>query len=235
MNIICFDLDDTLFPELEYLKSAYWEIVLFALKRRGEINSSFNITANEGYETMLNAFYNGKNAFEQLNKAFGLDIPLKTYLDIYRNHKPKRQHNEKLTFLLSSLSQEDNILGIISDGRSVQQRNKIAALDIEHFFAKENIIISEEFGSQKPAEKNYSNFMERYPDTERFIYVGDNTEKDFIAPNKLGWLTVGLLDKGGNIHKQRTDLPIDFLPKVWIKELREISSLIFPEADTKVL
>ena len=109
------------------------------------------------------------------------------------------------------------------------------ALDIEHFFAKENIIISEEFGSQKPAEKNYSNFMERYPDTERFIYVGDNTEKDFIAPNKLGWLTVGLLDKGGNIHKQRTDLPIDFLPKVWIKELREISSLIFPEADTKVL
>lgn len=225
MRVICFDLDDTLFAEMDYLQSAYREIALFASKRQSANTFSQNITAEDGFKIMLQAFNNGENAFEKLNRAFNLDLTLKTYLNIYRSHKPKLQSDEKLISLFTLLRQSDNILGLISDGRSLQQRNKIEALGIEQFFAKEDIIISEEFGSEKPDERNYRYFMYRYPNAMIFVYVGDNTQKDFITPNKLGWLTVGLLDQGRNIHKQRTDLPKEFLPQVWISDLQVLSNL----------
>lgn len=224
MRVICFDLDDTLFAEIDYLQSAYREIALFASKRQYASTFFQKNTADDGFKIMLRASINGENAFEQLNRAFGLDLPLKTYLNIYRNHKPQLQSDEKLISLLTLLRRSDNVLGLISDGRSVQQRNKIAALGIERFFVREDIIILEEFGSEKPDERNYRYFMYRYPDAKSFIYVGDNTQKDFITPNKLGWVTVGLSDRGRNIHKQKTDLPKEFLPQVWISNLQALSN-----------
>ena len=34
------------------------------------------------------------------------------------------------------------------------------------------------------------------------VYIGDNPEKDFIAPNKLGFMTVQLVTAGG-VHKAK--------------------------------
>lgn len=112
-------------------------------------------------------------------------------------------------------------LGIISDGRSLQQRNKINALGLPQYFDGRNIIISEVFGHQKPDPAAYRFFMEAYP-AEAYVYVGDNTKKDFLAPNRLGWETVCLLDDGTNIHPQDFSLEKDFLPKRCIRRLSEM-------------
>ena len=34
---------------------------------------------------------------------------------------------------------------------------------------------------------------------DRFVYVGDNPAKDFVAPNAMGWTTVQIVRDGG-IH-----------------------------------
>jgi putative hydrolase of the HAD superfamily len=93
-------------------------------------------------------------------------------------------------------------MGIITDGRSITQRNKLKALGIERYFS--DIIISEEFGSGKPNGNNYVFFEDKYPGYS-FYYMGDNTSKDFIIPQKLGWRMVCLRDNGNNIHKQSFD------------------------------
>lgn len=224
MKVICFDLDDTLFKERLYLFSAYREIVAYAVSK---ISFPTETTLPESaYEVMVDTYERGKNAFEALNTLLGLQVLTSDYLQLYRNHVPDIQLPTATEELLWTLLKQGHVLGLITDGRSIQQRHKIEALGLERFFLPENIVISEEFGSEKPSEINYRYFLNRYPEAENFLYVGDNPKKDFVTPNRLGWLTVGLKDNGENIHSQSMDFLNEFLPKYWISELKQLLKLI---------
>ena len=223
MRVICFDLDDTLYKEIDYLKSAYMEIAEFAAGQCTGCSESVNILAIKAYNRMLDAYCEGLNAFEELNRFLGLEQPLGDYLYIYRHHKPKIALSEDVVKTLDAWKAEGIRLGLITDGRSVQQRNKIEALGLGRWIENEDVVISEEFGSEKPAFANYEYVMNRYPECHDFICVGDNLKKDFIAPNALGWMTVCLKDDGQNIHRQRVDdIKEGMLPKRWIKTLLEL-------------
>jgi putative hydrolase of the HAD superfamily len=54
--------------------------------------------------------------------------------------------------LLTELKSSGHVLGLLTDGRSRTQRNKIRALGVEKWI--DEIVISEEFGSAKPNERN---------------------------------------------------------------------------------
>lgn len=202
MRVICFDLDDTLYKEIDYLKSAYREIAEYAAGQCTGCSDSVNILAIKAYNRMLDAYREGQNAFEELNLFLGLVLPVSDYLYIYRNHKPKIALPEDAVRTLDALKAEGVRLGLITDGRSIQQRNKIEALGLSGWIDEKDMVISEEFGSEKPALANYEYFMKRYPKCHDFTYVGDNLNKDFIAPNSLGWMTICLRDDGRNIHRQ---------------------------------
>lgn len=202
MKVVCFDLDDTLYKEIDYLKSAYREIAAYAAEYCHGCSDSPMIFAAKAYDAMLAAYQNGENAFECLNRFLGLKLPISDYLQIYRNHKPRISLSEDVVQTLDTLKADGCIIGLITDGRSVQQCDKIEALGLSRWIANEDIVISEEFGSEKPSPANYEYFMNRYPKCRDFTYVGDNLQKDFIAPSALGWTTVCLLDDGRNVHKQ---------------------------------
>jgi putative hydrolase of the HAD superfamily len=202
MSIIAFDLDDTLYKEIDYLKSAYTEIAQLAASQTVS-QKSFPAVCQEAYNAMMEAYLGGGNAFEALNELLNLSTPIKKYLETYRTHRPNIRLNDETVATLNALKAEGHVIGIITDGRSIQQRNKIEALQLRRWVSPEDIVISEEFGSEKPAEANYRHFMLRYPECHKFVYVGDNPKKDFIAPNRLGWKTICLLDNGQNIHKQQ--------------------------------
>lgn len=217
MKVICFDLDDTLYKEIDYLKSAYREIAEYAAAHCTSCSDSVNILAIKAYNRMLDAYREGLNAFEELNLFLGLELPISDYLYIYRHHKPKIALVEDAVRTLDALKAEGVRIGLITDGRSVQQRNKIEALGLGKWIEEENIVISEEFGSEKPNVANYEYFMRRYPECHDFTYVGDNLKKDFIAPNALGWHTICLKDDGRNIHRQEVDdIEEGMMPKRWI-------------------
>ena len=212
MNKLCvvFDLDDTLYKEIDYLKSAY-RFIANQLEAR-------HCSAERIYNTMLDEYYNGRNAFAIVKSTFDIDTPTETLLQWYRTHIPNIALPEDSKNLLDHLRDKDIPIGILTDGRSITQRNKINALGLSDYIPKQNIVISEEFGSEKPDEKNYRYFESLYPEIENFIYVGDNPRKDFIAPNRLGWKTIGLLDDGHNVHKQET-ANAEAAPEIWIPKL----------------
>ena len=223
MRVVCFDLDDTLYKEIDYLKSAYREIAGYAAEHCHGCSAPVSVLAHKAYEVMLAAYREGDNAFEALNKFLGLNLPASDYLYIYRNHKPKIALSEDVVRMLDTLKVKGVRIGLITDGRSVQQRNKIEALGLSRWMDDEDMVISEEFGSEKPALANYTYFMERYPECHDFTYVGDNLKKDFIAPNALGWLTVCLKDDGRNIHRQDfLSFAEEAVPKWLIGNLMEI-------------
>ena len=228
MKVICFDLDDTLYKEIDYLMSAYREVAEYAAGQCTGCSDSVYFLAIKAYNRMLDAYHQGLNAFEELNKFLGLELPVSDYLYIYRHHKPKIALSEDVVQTLDALKAEDVHIGLITDGRSIQQRNKIEALGLGRWIENADIVISEEFGSEKPALPNYEYFMKHYPECHDFTYVGDNPRKDFIAPNALGWQTVCLKDDGRNIHRQRVDdIEERMMPKRWIERLKNLTTMKF--------
>ena len=224
MKVVCFDLDDTLYKEIDYLKSAYREIASYAADYCRGCSDSPIILSVKAYEAMLLAYKEGQNAFERLNAFLGINLPISQYLQIYRMHKPNIRLSKSAVSALNSLKSPECIIGLITDGRSVQQRNKVEALGLNRWIIDEDFLISEEFGSEKPTSANYEYFMKRYPESDEFMYVGDNLKKDFIAPNALGWQTVCLKDDGMNIHKQDfTSVSTKAMPKMIIEDLKNLT------------
>lgn len=203
-KIFVFDLDDTLYSERDFEKSGI-EFVY----------NNFNIKHIE-LDTILN---NRKNWIEQILHDSNNQITLQVVLDIYRNHFPTIQLYKDAKEFLEKLLLLGNKMSLITDGRSITQRNKLRALGIESYF--KNVIISEEVNSEKPSEKNFRMVMNNnYADT--YIYIADNPSKDFITPNKLGWTTICLLDRGQNVHKQNFNLSKEFLSQISINSFEEI-------------
>lgn len=220
MRLICFDLDDTLYKEIDFLESAYREIAGYAAEHCHGCSVPVTVLAHKAYEVMLAAYHEGLNAFEELNKFLGLSLPIGDYLYIYRNHKPKIALTEDVVQTMDALKAEGVRIGLITDGRSVQQRNKIVSLGLGRWIDEKDMVISEVFGSEKPALANYEYFMKHYPECHDFTYVGDNPRKDFIAPNALGWKTICLKDDGRNIHRQEVEgLEGGMMPMLWIDKV----------------
>ena len=205
--VVCFDLDDTLYKEIDYLKSAYQEI-------------SEAVGHSEAVPQMMDWYYKKKNVFAELINDYNLSVSISDLLIMYRNHYPNISLDAGVKEFLEELKEYGAKLGLITDGRSVSQRNKIKALGLEGFFDVE--IISEEFGSEKPDSRNYQAVMDAFPDRKYFVYVGDNPAKDFIAPNQLGWDTFCLKTDGRNIHGQNFSVAKEYLPRHVINTLVDV-------------
>jgi putative hydrolase of the HAD superfamily len=203
---IVFDLDDTLVKEIDFLKSAFFEIA--------------SVIENEGYslyQQMMVWYFDKENVFQNLVSLYP-DLSIDSLKSSYRKHLPNFEHYKYIKDFLNELKQKGYKLGLITDGFSVTQRNKITSLGVGDLF--DLIIISEEFGTEKPHEENYTAFHQFNSDA--YYYVGDNLKKDFVTPNRLGWVTICLLDNGNNIHSQNFDTDVSYLPKLKIKELTEL-------------
>lgn len=208
-KVVVFDLDDTLLQEIDYLKSAYNEIATI-------VDSSNLNLANE----LFTLYERGENVFQFLVEQYHA-YTIEDLLDLYRNHKPSMSLNKGSLELLNYCKQKGYILGLITDGRSITQRNKLIRTGIIDFFDK--IVISEEFGSTKPSLANYTAFNEF--EGEKY-YIGDNVKKDFITPNELGWTTICIIDRGDNIHKQDFSLSLEYLPSKRVNAIFEIKELL---------
>lgn len=218
--VVVFDLDDTLYKELDFLKSGFHAVAEYAASQTDE-------DAQTLYADMMEARSNGLNAFDMLaSRYFGSsEYFIGKAVEIYRFHKPAISLRPEAQPLLEALARKGLRLGIITDGRAATQHKKIEALGIARYFAPQNILISEEINAEKTAPLAWQTIVRRYPNASRFVYVGDNPAKDFRTPNLLGWLTLGLTDPDGdNIHPQEPLPSPQHAPQAWISSLQEVSN-----------
>lgn len=210
-SFVVFDLDDTLYKEIDFLKSAYLEIAKVVHLDAYE----------ELYNLMLDNYYKSINVFDWLTKNYESSPSKQNLIELYRNHSPNIRLSKGVSDFIKQLKNSKTPIGLITDGRSVTQRNKLRSLGIINLF--EDKLISEEFGSEKPSIENYLHYQNKFKSIDNFYYIGDNFTKDFVSPNKLKWDTIGLIDDGSNIHKQSKEVPHEYLPKYYIKDFSEIS------------
>lgn len=216
-RVIVFDLDDTLYKEIEYLKAAFR---LIAMELWDDI-------WYEHYVQMLENYNAGINVFEKICEQRA-DVELAGLLNIYRFGVNQLSLDDEVCEVLTRLKTEGAILGIVSDGRYATQMNKVEALGLNHWIDDDCIVINSDSKLFKPNPSGYEKLIAavktKYGDEQfAFTYVGDNLKKDFVWPNALGWNTICLKDDGRNIHKQDFETTSgDTLPKRVITSLKDL-------------
>lgn len=189
IKAVIFDLDDTLYSEKEYVKSGYHEVsMLLPMISDAEMK-------------LWSAFENHQNAIDTVLGDAGVysaDLKRKC-LNAYRfQSNPDIHLYEGVEEMLAELRKTLKI-GIITDGRPEGQRAKVKALGLQG--KVDEIIITDELGGveyRKPCERAFVLMHEKLDAPfNQMVYVGDNTKKDFIAPDKLGMRSIWFKNKDG--------------------------------------
>jgi len=191
--ILVFDLDDTLYPERQFALSG------FAAAERWA-QSSLGLTGLAGDMTrLLDQGHLGQLFRLALSQHLPDHLPehLDGLLAAYRNCAPTLALFDDAAWALCHFGSQLK-LGLITDGTHGVQRRKVEALGIAHHFRE--IIYTDALGGRafaKPHQQSYQ-CMEAAlgGGNDRFVYVGDNPAKDFVAPNARGWITV-MIDRPG--------------------------------------
>tara|TARA_B110000438_G_scaffold135389_1_gene130916 strand:+ start:2617 stop:3285 length:669 start_codon:yes stop_codon:yes gene_type:complete len=217
-NAIIFDLDDTLYKEIYYVRSGFNAVSIYVAEKT-------SLNHNNLLENLMLNYNSDMNPFLSLIEKYSLNITIQKMKNIYRSHFPSIQLDKNTKEILTILKKRKELRGLLTDGRLLQQRNKIESLGLGQYF--NDILISDEFGSEKPSIKNYSYFMDMGKGIElKYYYIGDNPNKDFISANKLGWITICLRDNGQNIHDQNFTLEKEYLPKHIIDNIEDVLDII---------
>jgi putative hydrolase of the HAD superfamily len=209
LRTVVFDLDDTLYSERDYLRSGLLAITDALRRDHGVAIDLAAIPEERPLDAILRCCPPGT-------------VELDLLLSIYRAHTPAIRPRPGATALISDCRSRGESICILTDGRSSSQRAKLAALGLDY----DQAFISEELGATKPSEVGFRAIEGAWP-AETYVYVADNPTKDFIAPNKLGWLTFGLSPRSCAIHGWSDgDIPPGGHPHHWVTDLHELRRIL---------
>lgn len=192
-DVVIFDLDDTLYSEKEYVRSGYRAIAK-------AVPTIFDM------ENKLWREFEGKsNAIDEVLRAEGFfSEELKAEcLKVYRSHQPQITLYDGVETMLERLIAKGKRLGIVTDGRPEGQRAKIKSLKLQQWI--KHIIVTDELGGvsyRKPNSTAFELLQKEFGcPFEKIVYVGDNINKDFMAPQRLGMQSIYFKNKDGLYYK----------------------------------
>jgi len=192
IKLLIFDLDDTLYPEIEYVKSGFSEI-------SNKIFDKYGINKEQFYCNLLDEFKKKREeVFNRVLQKFNLfsEELLNELIRIYRYHKPRISPYKDLVETIDMFKEKYH-LGLISDGDKYRQILKLESLGLLRYFEK--CIFTNDLGPEyhKPSVKPFMDMVNHFNlSTSEALYIGDNVEKDFYGPNQIGIFTVRIVKKG---------------------------------------
>jgi len=223
LKAVVFDLDDTLYPEKEFVKSGFRAVAAWA-----ELN--LGIDSNIGERQLISYYENGIrgdtfNRWLASHNLFSVDL-VKEMIKIYREHVPSILPFPEVKEVLGELKKKF-LLGIVSDGYLEVQRKKLNVLEIENFF--DAVIFSDEWGKKnwKPSTKPFEIISDRLGvSPNKCIYVADNPIKDFFGAKKIGMYTIRIVRPSGEYSTCQPP-SIEHGPNLTITSLEELLNIEF--------
>ena len=198
ITAVVFDLDDTLYDEIEYCRSGFAAVAKMAIKLPKAPSAGQIFDAIWKHFAAGNRKKTFNAALEELGIAYD-DKLIRQLVRAYRNHAPQITLPPDSRDVLEELSTKYT-LALLTDGFLPAQRLKVRALGIEKYF--KCIVYTEQLGREfwKPSPASFEKLLANLNvKPESVAYVADNCEKDFIAPNKLGFVTIQII-RPARIH-----------------------------------
>lgn len=232
MNAFIFDVDDTLYDQLQPFAGAYHsmfsrDIDLYALfKSNRKYSDEVFVSSLRGEITMEEMYiYRISRCLED----FGLKISRQEALEFQRRYADGQQHiqmsktiKKLLTLCTSSCRQETElpVLGVITNGEGKHQQKKVDTLGITQWIPKEHILISGNFQMHKPDVAIFRQAEKLLQlDRENTWFIGDSFRNDILGAKKAGWHAVWL--------NRRNETPSDktVFPDYTVKTEEELLQL----------
>jgi len=224
IKAVLFDIDDTLFDTATLVKMARMNAVKAMMESGLSIHD-----IHKGYRLLLKIVEkhgaNYDQHFDRLLEVLGCQRDPKIIAAGIVAY-----HDTKLAYLkpdpdviptLIALRDRGCKIGIVSNGRSAKQWEKIIRLGLQHFF--HTVVISEEVGFEKPDPKIFDAALKELGvKPEEAVYVGDTPETDVLGANASRLISVRLVKRK---HKEPR-LDKTMRPKVTIRKISELLSLL---------
>lgn len=219
-RVVVFDMDDTLFPEHEFVYSGFRAVSCYMKKQFG---------VRDFYDEAVEIFLEGGRGdiFNRILTNKGLDDDGRTIgklVDIYRSHCPEISLFEDAGWALKYYASIVP-LALISDGFFETQRNKAKSLSLDQYFKK--MYFTDQWGRDcwKPSTCAFEMVENEFSVSGcECVYISDNLIKDFIGPNKMGWNSIYINREKGEYS--RATVPQDGKPKISIRSLFELKNIL---------
>jgi putative hydrolase of the HAD superfamily len=198
LSAVIFDLDDTLYDEIDYCASGFRAVARHLAGTTGRADEP------GCFDALWEEFSSGnrKNTFDAALSRMGIDPDrslVERLVEIYRTHEPEISLPGESRRVLDELGGLYP-LALLTDGFLPAQELKVKALGLEDRF--KHIIYTERLGREfwKPSPVGYEKLLSLLDVAPgQAAYVGDNERKDFISPNKMGLYTIQIV-RPNRIH-----------------------------------
>jgi putative hydrolase of the HAD superfamily len=219
---IVFDLDDTLYPEREYVLGGFRAVAEW-------IDANLNVPAARAFTELKALFEQGVRG-DTFNRwlaarGFSEEDLTQTLVRVYRHHHPTLTPFPGVLELLDVLHARYR-LGLVSDGILSVQQSKLAALGLADCF--DAIVFSDEWGraAWKPSTLPFEVVAHRLGVSPAWsVYVADNPLKDFLGARQVGMFTIRARYPDGEYSAQMPPAP-EYAPHVTITSLDELASIL---------
>lgn len=203
MKAFIFDLDDTLYPEIDFVKSGFKVVASYLGDRYGYNEKELRyklagILKRDGRGKIFNTLLEELDLYSEVN--------LLLLIHLYRSHKPNINLYTDALPTIEKLRNLDKNLAVVTDGMAAVQRNKLVSLGLPNYF--DILLCTDELGREywKPSTISFEivlNLLDIRPDEA--VYIGDNISKDFLGPNSLGMHTIQVI-KHREYKESKNDL-----------------------------
>lgn len=169
---LLFDLDNTIYPEIQFLRLVF--------KR---ISNLYKNSSNE-VENFLNEEFTASGRLNLYNKLLlkfpNADLKLDDIINVHKIRIEKNYLKPFPWFQNYIISLRPSIR-IITNGNIIQQRNKIYSLDIQKYCSYFEVVFANAF-KPKPSPDSFFE-LKNYSDLENPVYIGNEKSDEIFSEN----------------------------------------------------
>ncbi|WP_161525928.1 HAD family hydrolase [Trichococcus alkaliphilus] len=207
-----FDVDDTLYDQLEPFRRAFQKHFsrfedevkieeLYKLSRKYS-DEAFESTGYEITNMRKMHIYRISKAFEELGIRITDEEALQFQM-AYEAFQNEIKLIEEIPQIFELLLQRGAKIGIITNGANDNQLRKINQLGLDKWIAPENMLVSEGAGVSKPSKEIFEAMERRMVFSKNDVYyIGDNFDNDVIGATAAGWKTIWVNFRNHKITNQ---------------------------------
>lgn len=201
---VVFDLDDTLYPESQFVLSGFRAVARY-------VHKMYGIDIYPALAERYAAGERGNLIASAMQERFRVVEPLliQKLAEIYRCHYPKIELFQDARVGLALLSGRRIRIGLVTDGYGCVQKNKVEALGLAPLI--DSMVFADDLGGEeywKPSpEPFFILALQLELDPGQMAYVGDNASIDFLGPRKIGMATIHLVRKGAEYASVQPPTP----------------------------
>lgn len=227
IKAIVFDLDDTLYDQQEPFQQALTSVWNDPAVSGQVLTDLFEIFKHMNDRVTKLETLTMAQVFDRLNSVLDAhSLPVLTnnvwlaFWESYQQKTAKISLFSEIRNLLTSLKDHYQ-LGVITNGETESQSNKVLQLDLDHYINRSNIIISDAVGLRKPDARIFTYFNRLLNlQANEVVYIGDNFETDMIGAKKAGWHTFWF-------NHRQAELPdAAYIPDQTVESPAELAELL---------